>query len=97
MQPYGGEAGSPTADGKAGETTSIDEDLGLYKGATANDQNDMRRLSKKQELRVRRKIWQIMSRITDPARTLREIFDSSPYSATHCFWAMDGFSQLLVC
>lgn len=53
LQDYGGEAILSTGKGKAGETTSVEEDPSYLKGATVNDQHDMRRLGKRQELRVR--------------------------------------------
>ncbi|KAM0720175.1 hypothetical protein Q7P37_004311 [Cladosporium fusiforme] len=50
-QSYGGEAASSAVDGKTGIATNIDEDQCQLKGATVNDQHDMRRLGKTQELR----------------------------------------------
>jgi hypothetical protein len=45
MQPRGGKS--------TGETIVVEENESKYKGATANDRQDMARLGKTQELRVR--------------------------------------------
>lgn len=62
MQPYRGEAVTSTANGKSGGIAIIEEDDSEHRGATANDQRDMKRLGKTQELSVRRKILVPQSR-----------------------------------
>jgi len=53
MGSYGREAVISRPNGKTAEAAIIEEHEAIHKGATANDQQDMDRLGKKQELRVR--------------------------------------------
>ena len=54
MGSYGREAVLSRSNGKTAEAAIIEEHEAKHKGATANDQQDMDRLGKKQELRVSR-------------------------------------------
>jgi hypothetical protein len=53
LQPYGGQSTPSIRNGISGEAPILEEDERRRKGATVNDQNDMSRLGKTQELRVR--------------------------------------------
>jgi hypothetical protein len=53
LQPYGGQSTPSISNGVSGEAPVSAEDERRCKGATVNDQNDMDRLGKTQELRVR--------------------------------------------
>jgi len=54
LQPYGNEAAAARSDPKYPEATLAEDYEEKHKSATANDQRDMDRLGKKQELRVSR-------------------------------------------
>ena len=56
MGSYGREAVISRPNGKTLEAAIIEEHGAKDKGATVNDQQDMDRLGKKQELRVRRNV-----------------------------------------
>ena len=56
LKSYGREAVSSRSNGKTVEAAIIEEHGAKDKGATVNDQQDMDRLGKKQELRVRRNV-----------------------------------------
>lgn len=73
MQYYSGEAILSAENGKSGETTSVEEDPSYLKGATVNDQHDMRRLGKQQELRVRSFFRYIRVNTADHARYEEEL------------------------
>jgi len=55
MKSHGEQAVTSRADDKTAEAALVEEHEAKRKGATANDQHDMDRLGKKQELRVWRK------------------------------------------
>ena len=57
MKSYGREAVISRSNGKTVEAAIIEEHGAKDKGATVNDRQDMDRLGKKQELRVRRSVW----------------------------------------
>lgn len=73
MQDYSGDAILSAGNGKTGETTSVEEDPSYLKGATVNDQHDMRRLGKQQELRVRWILRYIRINAADHARYQEEL------------------------
>lgn len=52
LQSFAGETATSRTNGKNAEATIVEKDERELKGSTKNDQQDMDRLGKKQELRV---------------------------------------------
>jgi hypothetical protein len=57
LQPHGGQSTPSIRNGINGDAPIAEEDERRLKGATVNDQNDMHRLGKTQELRVRSRAY----------------------------------------
>ena len=78
LQPYGGQSNPSISNGVNCEAPVSAEDERKRKGATINDQNDMNRLGKTQELRVRFRPYINSLHTTDILRCPRETSVSFP-------------------